>query len=181
MKATGIVRRMDDLGRVVIPKEIRRTRNIMEGDPLEIFVENDSIILRKYSTLDTVLQQSEAMLQSLEWILKIDSAICNTDTVVACKGTHAKRILGERLSDEMIKLIRKNEVFYCTGSSSNLFPVRNAELMTDIVFPILQGKDIVGAIFTIRKSSEKQPDHEVESYFRFIANSLNHLLNDALA
>ena len=71
MRATGIVRRIDDLGRVVIPKEIRRTMRIREGDPLEIFTDRDgSVILRKYSPIGEIgefaQEYAEAMHKTLE-------------------------------------------------------------------------------------------------------------------
>lgn len=74
MKSTGIVRRIDDLGRVVIPKEIRRTQGIREGDPMEIFVNGDSVVLKKYIDEDSC---TICLKQSNEKLLKLDSAnIC---------------------------------------------------------------------------------------------------------
>ncbi|MEA4895507.1 MAG: stage V sporulation T C-terminal domain-containing protein, partial [Oscillospiraceae bacterium] len=87
MKATGIVRRIDDLGRVVIPKEIRRTLRIRDGDPLEIYTEKDGeVIFKKYSPVgelsDFAAQICEALYKSGDCV----AAVCDRDTVIACAG-----------------------------------------------------------------------------------------------
>ena len=86
MKATGIVRRIDELGRVVIPKEIRRTLRIKEGDPLEIFTDRDELMLKKYSPIATLEKFSKATARSLNDLSGKLSLICDTDGVLHAFG-----------------------------------------------------------------------------------------------
>ena len=99
MKATGIVRRIDELGRVVIPKEIRRTLRIREGDPLEIFTDRDGeVILKKYSPIgelgDFAQEYAEALFQSVGHV----TIICDKDAVIAVAGASKKDILTDLLA-----------------------------------------------------------------------------------
>src|SRR5690606_11016659 len=87
MKATGIVRRIDDLGRVVIPKEIRRTLRIREGDPLEIFVDRDGeVILKKYSPIGELGDFAKEYAESLHESTGHITMICDRDTIIAVAG-----------------------------------------------------------------------------------------------
>ena len=116
MKATGIVRRIDDLGRVVIPKEIRRTLRVREGTPLEIFTDREGeIILKKYSPMVELAafatQYAEAMAQATGML------VCITDReyVIAAAGTGKKEVEGEQLSEEMEEMIEKRSTVVKTG------------------------------------------------------------------
>ena len=82
MKATGVVRRIDDLGRIVIPKEIRRTMRIKEGDPLEIFLTNDKVCFGKYQLVDVFSDDVIRICKRLRKILDFDFAVCNTEQIV---------------------------------------------------------------------------------------------------
>ena len=109
MKATGIVRRIDDLGRVVIPKEIRRTLRIREGDPLEIFVDRDGeVILKKYSLLltwSTLLRNMQTPYESTGYT----ALIADDHEIVAVAGGPKKTYLGKELSQDLIRLARDSE------------------------------------------------------------------------
>ena len=100
MKATGIVRRIDDLGRVVIPKEIRRTLRIREGDPLEIFVDRDGeVILKKYSPISELGDFAKEYAEALFDSLGNPVLICDRDTVIAVAGGSKKEYLNKNISD----------------------------------------------------------------------------------
>ena len=87
MRATGVVRRIDDLGRIVIPKEIRRTMRMREGDPLEIFTGgNGEIVLKKYSVMAELAQFSQGYADSLYKVSGLTCIICDNDQVIACAG-----------------------------------------------------------------------------------------------
>ena len=97
MKATGIVRRIDDLGRVVIPKEIRRTMRIREGDPLEIFTNNDGeVIFKKYSPLGERGEFAGVYAEVLGKVLTTPVLICDRDHVIAAAGLPKKEVLERR-------------------------------------------------------------------------------------
>ena len=104
MKATGIVRRIDELGRVVIPKEIRRTLRIKEGDPLEIFTDRDELMLKKYSPIATLERFSEATVKSLNDLSGKLAMICDTDEILCACGEGKKELDGKNLSEEMDRM-----------------------------------------------------------------------------
>ena len=94
MKATGIVRRIDDLGRIVIPKEIRRVMRLREGDPLEIYTEADgSVVFRKYSPIGDMSRVSEEYAEAINRTSGIPIAICDRDNVIAVSGVSRKEFL----------------------------------------------------------------------------------------
>ena len=91
MKATGVVRRIDDLGRIVIPKEIRKTLRIKEGSPLEIFTEKEGdIILRKYSPIGEISNFSSEYVESLAKVTDLIAIVTDKDTIIAVSGTQKK-------------------------------------------------------------------------------------------
>ena len=108
MKATGIVRRIDDLGRVVIPKEIRRTLRIREGDPLEIFVDRDGeVILKKYSPISELGDFAKEYAEALFDSLGNPVLICDRDTVIAMAGGSKKDYLNKNISELVEKTMEE--------------------------------------------------------------------------
>ena len=106
MKATGIVRRIDDLGRVVIPKEIRRTLRIREGDPLEIFVDRDGeVILKKYSPISELGDFAKEYAEALYDSLGNPVLICDRDTYIAVAGGSKKEYLNKSVSELVEKIM----------------------------------------------------------------------------
>ena len=108
MKATGIVRRIDDLGRVVIPKEIRKTLRIREGDPLEIFTDREGeVILKKYSPIGEMGTLAKLYAESLSQTLGCTVCITDTDQVVAVSGSGKKELQEQFIGREMDRLLRE--------------------------------------------------------------------------
>ena len=106
MKATGIVRRIDDLGRVVIPKEIRRTMRIREGDPLEIYTDREGeVIFKKYSPIGELTGFAAQYAETLHKICNMAVIICDRDAVVACAGVSRKEYSDKKLSPELEDII----------------------------------------------------------------------------
>ena len=100
MKATGIVRRIDDLGRVVIPKEIRRTMRIREGDPLEIYTDREGeVIFKKYSPIGELAAFASQYAETLHKTCSLSVVICDRDAVIACSGLSRKEYADKALSD----------------------------------------------------------------------------------
>ena len=96
MKATGIVRRIDDLGRVVIPKEIRRVLRIREGDPLEIYTSKEGeVILKKYSPINKLSQFAGEYAETASNVLDSTVIVSDTDQVIAVSGSHEERLYGQ--------------------------------------------------------------------------------------
>ena len=110
MKATGIVRRIDDLGRVVIPKEIRRTLRIREGDPLEIFTDREGeIILKKYSPIGEMGTFAKQYAESLAQVTGLMVCITDRDAVIAAAGGAKKDYMGKSISQELESMIQERE------------------------------------------------------------------------
>lgn len=108
MKATGVVRRIDDLGRVVIPKEIRRSLRIRDGESLEIFVDGSDIILKKFSIMRNVDEYACTMAAALYSFTKKSVVITDTDNVIAC-SSNLKGVLNKSISDELSVSIKRRE------------------------------------------------------------------------
>src|SRR5699024_2476769 len=112
MKATGIVRRIDDLGRVVIPKEIRRTMRIREGDPLEIFTDKDGeVIFKKYSPIGELSDFAAQICDSLHKSTDCIAAVCDRDAVIAVAGGGRRELFEKRISPELEQIMESRRVF----------------------------------------------------------------------
>jgi len=156
MKATGIVRRIDDLGRVVIPKEIRRTMRIREGDPLEIYTSRDGeVIFKKYSLLggveDFAVQLCETMSRSTGSIC----AVTDRDTVIAVAGGGKRELLGKHITAELEQIMENRHLYHHTGESQPV-PVSDTSpsLLTQVAAPILSEGDLLGLVLFISNSPE---------------------------
>ena len=124
MKATGIVRRIDDLGRVVIPKEIRRTLRIREGDPLEIFTNTDGgVIFRKYSPVGELSSFAEQYAEVLSKTANVPVLICDSDHVVAAAGVSKKEFLERRVTQAMEDYMQSRQKFVGSEADHALRPI----------------------------------------------------------
>jgi AbrB family transcriptional regulator (stage V sporulation protein T) len=151
MKATGIVRRIDDLGRVVIPKEIRRTMRIREGDPLEIFTDREGeVILKKYSPIGELGEFASEYADSLNEALGHISCIADKDAIISVAGAPKKQLLNKQISSEIEKVMeeRKMKVF-----SEPCFLTFDEDIKYNyaVVAPIIAEGDPVGAVIITTK------------------------------
>lgn len=109
--STGIIRRIDELGRIVIPKEIRKNLRIKTGDNLEILVENENITLRKYSQIENITDMATIYAESFYQVLKYNVIVTDTDKVIACAGGLAKKYLNQGISDSLTTMIERRDNF----------------------------------------------------------------------
>ena len=148
MKATGIIRKIDDLGRVVIPKEIRRTMRIREGDPLEIFTDKDGeLIFKKYSPIGELNEFSSQICDSLKKSIKGTAAICDRDSLISVSGPGKKELLDKSISPQLNKLMDGRSSYCCKKGESGL-PVIAGENKYSIsaASPIISQGDIMGCV-----------------------------------
>ena len=148
MKATGIVRRIDDLGRVVIPKEIRRTMRIREGDPLEIFTTRDGeVIFKKYSLIGGLEDFAAQFCDTLAHSSDFTAAITDRDSVIATAGPGKRELIGHNLSQEMEQLMEGRSVYQRTKEDDAL-PVceGSPHLIAATAAPILCQGDVLGLV-----------------------------------
>ena len=151
MKATGIVRRIDDLGRVVIPKEIRRTMRIREGDPLEIYTDSDGLVIfRKYSPLGELSSFASQYVQALSSGTDLAVAITDCDHFIAAGGVSKKDIIGKGLPEEIEQIINSRQVkVFKPGVDSISINDRKALA----VAPIIAAGDIAGSVILLASDS----------------------------
>lgn len=157
MKATGIVRRIDDLGRVVIPKEIRRTLRIRESDPLEIFTDREGeIILKKYSPIGEMSTFAKQYAESLSQVSGHIALIADRDQFIAVSGG-MKNFLGRGLSRELEEKIEKREnVLSAKGERSfiQLADGDNDEYVQEAICPIISEGDVIGAVILLNADTK---------------------------
>ena len=148
MKATGIVRRIDDLGRVVIPKEIRRTLRIREGDPLEIFTGKDGeVVFKKYSPFSELTAFAAEYVASLHNVCGIPCVIADRDNVIAYAGGSKREVLDRPLSAQAEELITSRRAFTIGTDTASVPLLRdNDKHRVAAARPILAGGDILGMI-----------------------------------
>ncbi len=146
MKATGIVRRIDDLGRVVIPKEIRRTLHIRVGEPLEIYVSGaGEIIFKKYSPLGELSSFATRYAEVLSRAVSGAVLVTDRDHILAASGASRKEFLDQSLSPGYEQAMEERRL-QVLGEDCNLFPFPGAPLPVSVLAPILSHGDIVGSV-----------------------------------
>jgi AbrB family transcriptional regulator (stage V sporulation protein T) len=155
MKATGIVRRIDDLGRVVIPKEIRRTLRIREGDPLEIFVDRDGeVILKKYSPISELSDFAKEYAEALYDSLGNPILICDRDAYIAVAGSSKKDYLNKNISDLVEKTMEdRTSVIITQQGEVALIDGIEETISSYTVGPIIANGDPIGAVIIFSKDS----------------------------
>ena len=161
MKATGIVRRIDDLGRIVIPKEIRRTLRIHEGDPLEIYTESDgTVIFKKYSPIGDLSEFASQYAETLNKSTGLLTCITDKDSVIAASGSGRKELKEKKLSDELEKIMEKKTMFFSPSGDRIKIVNDNDKFKAGVVAPIVHDGDPVGTVIFI--AEPEQDMNEVE-------------------
>lgn len=148
MKATGIVRRIDDLGRVVIPKEIRRTMRIREGDPLEIFTNRDGeVIFKKYSPIGELSEFANDYVDVLSRTTGHIVCVTDKDSVIAVAGAPRKVFMDKRVSGEMEKIMDSHSPFTGSGNGDEVEIIEGETAYTvGVAVPIITEGDTVGTV-----------------------------------
>jgi len=163
MKATGIVRRIDDLGRVVIPKEIRRTLRIREGDPLEVFVDRDGeVILKKYSPIRELGEFAKEYADSLFESTGHITCISDRDTIIAVSGASKKEYLNKALGPAIKQAMEERKTLHIGIAGEHVLCkscLENEEedickYTSEVIAPVILQGDSIGAVMLI----SKEPD-----------------------
>lgn len=151
MHTTGIIRRIDDLGRVVIPREIRRNLRIREGDPLEIFVdESGGVTFKKYSVLQPLLDFGQQICNALQKMTSMTAILVDRDNVIAISGEGKKELLGAPISDNLCLTMSLRRLYIYTAGSipisvcNHTFPAEQYHV--SVCVPITDSGEIIGAI-----------------------------------
>jgi len=153
MRATGIVRRIDDLGRVVIPKEIRRTLRIREGEPMEIFVDGEGgILFRKYSPIKELRGYAKELVEAIAQATGNLVCIADQDCIVASSGFRQRDYGGEKISKELEEIIDKRDCkMFEANRADNIHIITQGKETPEsvVVQPIISAGDTIGAVILI--------------------------------
>lgn len=157
MKATGIVRRIDDLGRVVIPKEIRRTLRIREGDPLEIFVDREGeVILKKYSPINELGNFAKEYAEALFDSMQHPILICDRDEIIAVSGESKKDYLGKNIGTQLEKAVENRTVIFETETAAlEILQGIEEEVESHCIGPIIANGDSIGCVLMFTREGDK--------------------------
>ena len=159
MKSTGVVRRIDDLGRVVIPKEIRKTLRIKEGDPLEIFTDKEGeVILKKYSPIGELSEFATEYAETLAKTTGHIACITDKDTVIAVSGGAKKEYLEQSISDELEKILEDKENYTSKENNDLAVPItkndnKERRFNSQVVYPIISDGDVIGSVILLSKEA----------------------------
>lgn len=162
MKATGVVRRIDDLGRIVIPKEIRKTLRIGEGSPLEIFTEKDGeIVLNKYSPIGELSEFASNYADTLSKTTGHIACITDKDTIIAVSGGLKKDLLEQGISKELEEVIENKEIYTSKENDELSIPISKHEnkervFHSQVIYPIVSDGDSVGSVVLMSKEPNKR-------------------------
>lgn len=158
MKATGIVRRIDDLGRVVIPKEIRRTMRIREGDPLEIYTDADGeVIFKKYSPMGELSEFTSQYAEVLYRATNMPVVITDRDHVISVVGIPKRDAYEKRISQELELIMENRASYIADGAGSSLVPIDGLQREAAAAFPIVGGGDVTGCVILLTTEPHAAP------------------------
>lgn len=148
MKATGIVRRIDDLGRVVIPKEIRRTMRIREGDPLEIYTDKEGgVIFRKYSLMGGLSDFAGQMCETLSKTTGQIAVITDRDTVLAAAGCAKRELVDKRVSSRLEEIMERRQIYQQSDGTEKISVCEDGDkYWIGTAAPILSEGDVLGCV-----------------------------------
>lgn len=178
MKATGVVRRIDDLGRIVIPKEIRKTLRIKEGDPLEIFTDKEGeVILKKYSPIGELSEFATGYAETLAKTTGHIACITDKDTVIAVSGGSKKEFLEQSLSKELEEIMQNKEIYTSSDNNEISLPItendnRERKYNAQVIYPITSQGDVIGSVILLSKDQNTKMG---ESEFKVVQSAAGFL------
>ena len=179
MKATGIVRRIDDLGRVVIPKEIRRTMRIREGDPLEIYTDREGeVIFKKYSPIGELASFAAQYAETLHKTCSMAVIICDRDAVIASAGVPRREYSDRKISSELEELIEKRSLYTHKEGSGYIRVTEDGTHYISCAMPIITEGDIIGCVASL--ATEEANTHATEDTEVKLIQTAAHFLSKQL-
>ena len=154
MKSTGVVRRVDDLGRIVIPKEIRRTLRIRDGEELEIFVDNEDVVLKKFSKVADLGDVSKKIVDVVSSLVGKTILVTDRDTFITGSGDLKKKYLNKEISDRIEDIIFNRNAVVQKNIGNIQLVDDFEEMYSYIINPIISFGDVVGTVIVISTNSD---------------------------
>lgn len=163
LRATGVVRRIDDLGRIVIPKEIRRTMRIREGAPLEVYVNKGDIVLKRYAPLNTLEDHAQEYTESLQENLQCIALVCDESGVLAIAGASKSTYLNKPIGEEIEQAINsmKTVIQKESGEYEIIEGVKH-EHASFVIAPVKDKNQAIGAVVLLSKGNQKFSEVELK-------------------
>ena len=158
MKATGMIRKIDDLGRVVIPKEIRKTLRIREGDPMEIFVEkNGEIVLKKFAPLGDLVDEVILLAEVLAKNTGFSVYVTDTQTVIAASSKIKSSNVDRQISEDLLRIMEERAIWRSKGETTVKITEKDTEhdYTSQVISPIISDGDIIGSIVLFSENIKK--------------------------
>ena len=158
MKSTGIIRRIDNLGRIVIPKEIRKSLRLIENDSMEIYIQGQEIVLKKYAIFDDILYDIEKILNIFSSYCKCDMFLSDSSRIVCYSGVHKKQYETKNISDYLAQILKTRKISVATEKLELNIACNYEPLITEyILLPIISNGDVYGILGIIQ-------DQDIDSF-----------------
>jgi len=154
MKSTGVVRRVDDLGRIVIPKEIRRTLRIRDGESLEIFVDREMIALKKFSKMDDIEELSKQMVDIVNSAINKNIFITDRDKFIATSGNLRKKYLDKSISNFLENIMKDRKLVYEKNVHDIELVEDQVENLSYVIAPIIMNGDAIGLVLILSENND---------------------------
>lgn len=176
MKTTGVIRRIDELGRIVIPKEIRKNLRIKDGENIEILIDNDNVILKRFSEMNRLTEMAENLVESIHTSLKKDIIICDSDIFIAVAGNLKKEIMEKQISNQLIDCLQ-NRVNIADCNEKILYLVNDHSITCNYCLStIISNGDALGMVIVLSDTEKiKEEDNKI---CQLAANFLSKMLED---
>lgn len=176
MKTTGVIRRIDELGRIVIPKEIRKNLRIKDGENIEILIDNDNVVLKKFSELDKVSEVSQILVEVMNLFLKKNVIVADNDVFTFVAGNIKDKIINKTISNQLIEYIKERSIK--TNNNNELLYLINEETINCnyCLSTIIVNGDAIGLVMIVDEDEEiSQIDGKI---CQFVAQFLAKMLED---
>lgn len=158
MSDVGIVRRMDELGRIVIPKELRRSLRLREGDEMEIFPEGELIVIRKHMRLNGFAEAVEGVVRALADSTGCGAIAVCADCVIAAAGRHCRSLSGRRVSEKFAAVIAaRKPVSFPAGQSVEIVEGESRDCGC-AVRAVVQAGDVIGAVALLGEEADRRAE-----------------------
>lgn len=172
MKSTGIIRRIDDLGRVVIPKEIRKSMNLREGAEVEIFTSDEKLIMQKYSHIQVLSDIAEDAAVILRSVIGFDTFVVDNEKVIVAESVY-RDMAGEKLSLKLISELEKRKSMVVKNPNFGITAFDDRTYNYLAISPIVTNGDLVGAVVCFSKNSIEESDlKSIDIVTKYIAKKL---------